>query len=202
MAKYRKNLKNDQQVKVKPQVVEIPQNLTIEYITKFLKFYVENQLTKINNYFEKPIFIDYKIIENKIYFTIKQDFLKFIASKMMLYTFTSKFKNAIFGISSLYKGTINLQGLGFSVNITKLLTGKYNLFFRFGFKDKYNYVMPDDINIDNVETAKTKVLLSCTSIETLKKVQIQIRNLRKPKAFKLQGIYLNDIFPKVKKFVK
>jgi ribosomal protein L6P/L9E len=62
--------------------------------------------------------------------------------------------------------------------------------------------MPTTVRIDNADSAKTRILLSCKSMELLKKVQIQIRNLRKPSAFKLQGIYLDDIFPKVKKFVK
>jgi ribosomal protein L6P/L9E len=189
-------------IKFKPQIVLIPENLQIIYIGSAIKFYVENLETKVNSLFDKPYFINFINNQTNYEFYIDNEFIEYKISKSMLYTFTSKFKNSLRGISKLYTGSINLQGLGFSVTITKLETSEYNLFFRFGFKDKCNYIMPTTVRIDNADSAKTRILLSCKSMELLKKVQIQIRNLRKPSAFKLQGIYLDDIFPKVKKFVK
>jgi ribosomal protein L6P/L9E len=151
-----------------------------------------------------PFFIDYEfnLDNSNAKFIIKPEYQNYQASKMMYYTFVSEFTHKVNGISSFYRGVINIQGLGYSCAVTKLKNNKYNLFFRFGFKDKYNYIMPDNILIENYETVKTKMVIYCHSLELLKQVQIQIQRLRYPKAFKLQGIYLNDTFPKVKKFVK
>lgn len=192
-------------IKIKKQFVNVPENLRISFLEKVHKFHVENTITKEFCTISLPFFLSFVILKDKPYtyeFFIKDSFLKFYASKMMLYTFVSKFKIEIQGISENYKGTINIQGLGYSVAVTELSDGKYSLFFRFGFKDKFTYIMPSSINIENVKTAKTKLILNCNNLELLKQVQIQIQNLRRPKAFKLQGIYLNDVFPKVKKFVK
>lgn len=188
-------------MKVKLQTVNIPKNLQI-IIKENNNLFIENIETKINLLISVPVFFNYNFNENFIEFSIKNEFLKYPAAKMLLYTFRSKFEHQINGISICYRGTINIQGLGYSVHITKLANGKYSLFFRFGFKDKCTYIMPNNIYIENVETAKTKIILLCNSLELLKQVQIQIQNLRRPKAYKLQGIYLNDIFPKIKKFVK
>jgi ribosomal protein L6P/L9E len=190
-------------IKVKDKFVNIPENLNLIFFEKELKFYVENTLTKENCFIILPPFLTFKKESDFRYkFFIKEFYLKYYASKMMLYTFVSKFQIEIKGISESYKGTINIKGLGYSVAVTKLENNKHSLFFRFGFKDKFTYIMPSSINIENAATAKIQLILNCKNLELLKKVQIQIRNFRKPKAFKLQGIYLNDIFPKVKKFVK
>lgn len=151
-----------------------------------------------------PFFLlfDFNLNTNTIKFYIKSEFAQYKASKMMFYTFVSQFIHKVNGISIFYRGVINIQGLGYSCAVTKLKNNKYNLFFRFGFKDKYNYIMPDNIIIENFETVKTKMIIYCHSLELLKQVQINIQRLRYPKAFKLQGIYLNDTFPKVKKFIK
>lgn len=148
------------------------------------------------------LYFDLNMQTNILTFFIKPEFIHYNASKMMYYTFVSQFIHGIKGISELYRGVINIQGLGYSCAITKLKNNKYNLFFRFGFKDKYNYIMPNNILIEKYETVKTKMVIFCHSLELLKKVQIDIQRLRYPKAFKLQGIYLNDTFPKVKKFIK
>lgn len=195
------------------RIISVPLNIKIELIKKefdfpiksvFFSFSIQNIENKENCIIHLPNFLDFIFLEKnlKIKVFIKNSFLPYIKSKMILYTFCSKFINNMNGISSLYRGTINIQGLGYTVSITKLNKIKYNLFFRFGFKDKCNYIMPKGIIIENPETAKNKIIMYCKDIELLKKVQIQIQTLRKPKAFKLQGIYLNDIFPKVKKFVK
>jgi ribosomal protein L6P/L9E len=192
-------------IKNKFRIINIPLNLNLIYNLKRKNyFFVENKETQENCYILLPYFLDFQFIENnsKIKFNIKDIYKIYKASYMMLYTFTSKFLNEIKGISELYRGTINIQGLGYSVQITKLKNSYYSLFFRFGFKDKYTYIMPKNIIIENMETAKTKIILLCKNLELLKKVQLQIQLLRRPKAFKLQGIYLNDFFPKVKKFIK
>jgi ribosomal protein L6P/L9E len=199
--------------KYKYRIISIPLNINVKLILRtfktpipctFYSFYIENKENKENCVLSLPSFLDCIYVENdsQIKVFIKTTFLPYIQSKAILYTFSSKFKNTINGISALYRGTINIQGLGYTVSITKITKNKYNLFFRFGFKDKCNYIMPKGIIIENPELAKTKIIMYCKNIELLKKVQIQIQTLRKPKAFKLQGIYLNDIFPKVKKFVK
>lgn len=186
-----------------------PKNLNINYIVNnrinqysYFSFYIENIENKENCRIKMYSFLNFENFDDKIKVFIKNAFINFKKAKMILYTFCSKFINEMNGISLLYRGTINVQGLGYTVKITMINKNMYNLFFRFGFKDKCNYIMPKGIKIENVETAKTKIIMHCKNIELLKKVQIQIQNLRKPKAFKLQGIYLNDIFPKVKKFVK
>ena len=188
-------------VKVKKQILNIPLNITLEFTNNFCK--IENKITKEFCKVVVPFFLNNVYLDsNTIEFYIYESYLKFTASKMMFYTFISKLKHLIKGISEMYCGVINLQGLGYSVAVTKLNNGKYNLFFRFGFKDKYNYIMPDKIYIENFETVKIKMVLYCSSLELLKQVQIQIQRLRYPKAFKLQGIYLNNTYPKVKKFIK
>jgi ribosomal protein L6P/L9E len=193
-------------IKNKSRIINIPSNLNIliNKVNIIKNFFVENKETKENCLILVPFFLDFKFIDDntKIIFLIKDIYKTYKASYMMFYTFTSKFLNELKGISELYRGTINIQGLGYSVQITKKKNIYYNLFFRFGFKDKCTYIMPKNIIIENMETAKTKIILLCKNLELLKKVQLQIQLLRKPKAFKLQGIYLNDIFPKVKKFVK
>jgi len=68
-------------------------------------------------------------------------------SKALFKTITTKLVHQLKGVSELYRGVINIQGLGYSVAVTKLKNNKYNLFFRFGFKDKFNYIMPDKILI-------------------------------------------------------
>lgn len=191
---------------IKKKIINLPKNINISY--QFNQFYIEHkEKSEINCRYNLPYFLTYSFAmgmdqNNMMEISIKKSFLKFKASKMMLYTYVSKLINEIKGISELYRGVINIQGLGYSVAITKLNNNKYSLFFRFGFKDKYTYLMPDNIFIENVESAKTKIILWCKNIELLKQVQIQIQNLRRPKAFKLQGIYLNDTYPKIKKFIK
>jgi ribosomal protein L6P/L9E len=187
-------------VKVKQKIIDIPSNILITIIKS--NCIIENKDTKINRIIEIPCFLEYIFINNSLEFKIKIFFYKFKASKMMFYTFVSKFRHILKGISESYRGVINLQGLGYSVAITKIALNKYNLFFRFGFKDKFNYIMPNYIVIENFEIAKTKIIVYCSDLELLKNVQINIQRLRYPKAFKLQGIYLNDKFPKIKKFIK
>ena len=188
-------------VKVKKRILNIPSNINLSFEKKIC--IIENKVTKTSCKIELPFFLDYIFLDVvNIEFKIIENYKSFQASKMMFYTFVSKLKHLIKGISELYRGVVNVQGLGYSVAITKLSNGKYNLFFRFGFKDKYNYIMPDNIIIENYEVANTKIILFCSSLELLKQVQIQIQRLRYPKAFKLQGIYLNDTYPKIKKFVK
>lgn len=192
--------------KVKNKFIVIPENINLDINSfiklKLIKIYIENKDTKDNVFFFLPMVYDYKLNSKIMSFIINEDYTIYKASKMLMYTLISKLNNVIKGISAMYRGTINLQGLGFSVSITKLTNLTYSLFFRFGFKDKCTYVTPNGIYIENAETAKTKIIMLCTNLELLKKVQNQIRELRRPKAFKLQGIYLNDYFPKVKKFVK
>jgi ribosomal protein L6P/L9E len=187
-------------ISVKQKIINIPLNILITIIQS--NCIIENRETKIKRIIEIPCFLEYILMNNILEFKIKSYFYKFQASKMMFYTFVSKFRHILKGISEAYRGVINLQGLGYSVAITKLALNKYNLFFRFGFKDKYNYVMPNYIKIENFEVAKTKIIIYCSDIELLKNVQINIQRLRYPKAYKLQGIYLNDKFPKIKKFIK
>lgn len=192
--------------KVKKKFIIIPENINLDINSfiklKIIKIYIENKDTKDNVFFLLPMVYDYKLNSKLMSFEINEDYTIYKASKMLMYTLISKLNNVIKGISAMYRGTVNLQGLGFSVSITKLANLTYSLFFRFGFKDKCTYVTPNGVYIENVETAKTKIIMLCTNLELLKKVQNQIRELRRPKAFKLQGIYLNDYFPKVKKFVK
>jgi len=188
-------------VKVKKRIINLPININLK-IENFMCI-IENKDTKVNCNIEIPFFLEYILLDNFILeFKIIESFMIFSASKMMFYTFVSKFKHLVKGISESYRGVINIQGLGYSVAVTKLPKNKYNLFFRFGFKDKYNYIMPDYIKIENFETVKTKMVIYCSSLELLKQVQINIQRLRYPKAFKLQGIYLNDTYPKIKKFIK
>ena len=141
------------------------------------------------------------ISENIIKISVipEQKFVKH--AQMMLITFCAKMKHQIKGVSELYKGIINIKGLGYSVHVTKK-NDKFNLFFRFGFKDTYNYIMPDFINIENWETAKIHLILSTYSLELLNQVKRNIQRLRMPKVYKLQGIYLDNKFPKLKKYVK
>lgn len=192
--------------KVKEQKLLIPVNINLEVkklpLFKVIQIYIENKDTKDNDYFAFPLIYDYTLNSKFLAFDIAKEYENYIASKMLLYTLVSKLNNVIQGISALYKGTINIQGLGFSVSVTKLANSTYSLFFRFGFKDKCTYITPKGVYIENADTAKTKLIMLCMNLELLKKVQNQIRDLRRPKAFKLQGIYLNDYFPKVKKFVK
>lgn len=191
-------------IKYKIKSIKFESNLIItQNVDKFILVSNKNIINmelKINIPFF--IFFDLNKDKNIITFYIKSDFMLYKASKMIFYTFVSQFIHKIKGISQLYRGVINIQGLGYSCAITKLKNNKYNLFFRFGFKDKFNYIMPENIIIENFETVKTKMIIYCYSLELLKQVQIQIQRLRYPKAFKLQGIYLNDIFPKLKKFIK
>jgi ribosomal protein L6P/L9E len=138
---------------------------------------------------------------NKIKIYIISKYQEYKYAQIILITFTSKLRHQIKGLSEFYTGIINIKGLGYSVNVT-VKKNKYNLFFRFGFKDTYNYIMPSTINIENAETAKIHLIISTYSLELLKEVQRNIQRFRYPKAYKLQGIYLNNIFPKVKKYIK
>ena len=192
-------------MRVRYKNIQLASNIIINQIGfnfKVSNNNIENESMKL--IIRIPFFLDFNlnIFTNIISFFIKFEFLKYRASKMMYYTFVSQFIHKVKGISELYRGVINIQGLGYSCAITRLKNNKYNLFFRFGFKDKYNYIMPNNIIIEKFETVKTKMVIFCFSLELLKKVQIDIQRLRYPKAFKLQGIYLNDTFPKVKKFIK
>jgi ribosomal protein L6P/L9E len=186
-------------VRLKKYIIEIPTNIQIIEKQKFL------ELKNI----EKSYFLKIKLIKflqinytkNKIIINLIDIYKNFKFAQILLITFSSKLKHQIKGISELYKGVINLKGLGYSVHVTKQLN-KYHLFFRFGFKDTYKYIMPEYINIENFETAKIHLNISTYSIELLKQVQRNIQRFRIPKAYKLQGIYLDYKYPKVKKFVK
>jgi len=193
-------------VRYKKKEINIANNIVFNKINNLITIFNKNTF-ETNKYvlnLKLPFFMDciFDIENLKIKFFIKSEFENYNASKMMFYTFVSQFIHKVKGISESYRGVVNIQGLGYSCLVTKLKNNKYNLFFRFGFKDKYNYIMPDKILIENFETVKTKMVLFCHSLELLKQVQINIQRLRYPKAYKLQGIYLNDIFPKVKKFIK
>lgn len=146
-------------------------------------------------------FLNFDILENTLELSITENEKKFKHAQSMLITYSSKLSHQLNGVSNLYHGIINIKGVGYSVNITKK-GNFYNLFFRFGFKDIYNYLMPSDIIINNPDTAKSFISISSYSLERLKQIQREIQLLRYPKAFKLQGIYLNNTFPKVKKYVK
>lgn len=187
-------------VKIIKQIIYLPNNIKIIFNNNNL--IVENTDKKLIISIKFLYFLDYNLTKDSIEFFIKPEFYTYTASKMMLYTFTSDFVQKLKGILELYRGVINLKGLGYSVTVTKLSNQKYNLFFRFGFKDKANFIMPDNIIIENYETVKTQMVLYSHDLALLKKVQINIRRLRYPKAYKLQGIYLNDTFPKIKKFTK
>lgn len=193
-------------MRVRYKDIQLPSNIIITQIGLYFNIFNKNNLETdfMKLKIRIPFFLNFNlnISTNIITFFIKAEFLNYKASKMMYYTFVSQFIHKVKGISELYRGVINIQGLGYSCAVTKLKNNKYNLFFRFGFKDKYNYIMPKNIIIEKFETVKTKMVIFCYSLELLKKVQIDIQRLRYPKAFKLQGIYLNDIFPKVKKFIK
>lgn len=201
---YTRVLVKNPKVKKKNLIIPLNINLEIKNLPTFkaIHIYIENKDTKDNDFLVFPIVFEYTLKSRNLIFDVAKEYENYKASKMLLYTLVSKLNNVVQGISAMYKGTVNLQGLGFSVSVTKLANSTYSLFFRFGFKDKCTYITPKGIYIENAETAKTKLIMLCMNLELLKKVQNQIRELRRPKAFKLQGIYLNDYFPKVKKFVK
>ena len=183
------------------KIFSIQNNLNLEF---------ENNILLIQNKEDNkkqikvilPSFFDYVFYENKLKININELYIKYQISKAVFNTVTTKLVHQLKGVSELYRGVINIQGLGYSVAVTKLQNSKYNLFFRFGFKDKFNYIMPTNIVIENPDTAKTKLFINTFSLELLKQTQLNIQRFRYPKAYKLQGIYLNDNFPKVKKFVK
>lgn len=193
--------------------------LSIKAMEKYKKFFniqnnlnlkFENNILLIQNKEDTqkqiqvilPSFFDYAFFENTLKININSLYIKYQMSKAVFNTVTTKLVHQLKGVSELYRGVINIQGLGYSVAVTKLKNSKYNLFFRFGFKDKFNYIMPTNIVIENPDTAKTKLFINTFSLELLKQTQLNIQRFRYPKAYKLQGIYLNDTFPKVKKFVK
>jgi ribosomal protein L6P/L9E len=182
-------------------ILQIPDNLNIFQLNSFL--IIKNKeksyelQVKLVSFLHLNFLHKEKILEVSI--TESEKTSKYAQS--MLITYSSKLKHQLKGVSELYHGVINIKGVGYSVNITKK-GNAYNLFFRFGFKDTYNYLMPTDIIINNPDTAKSFISISSYSIERLKQIQRDIQLLRYPKAFKLQGIYLNNNFPKVKKYTK
>jgi len=183
------------------KVFEIPQNINV--FIEANKLTIQNK-EKLSNSLTIIVynFFDYIILNNQLHITIKEFYKNYEMSRALFNTMMTKLTHQIKGVSELYHGVINIQGLGYSVAVTKLQNNKYNLFFRFGFKDKFNYIMPTNITIENPETAKTKLLINTYSLELLKQTQLNIQRFRYPKAYKLQGIYLNNTYPPVKKFVK
>lgn len=199
---YIKN-KTIKPIKIKQYIksINIPQNVNLTLLPN--QIFIQNK-EKLSNCLSiiVPNFFNYSVENNKLTVTIKEFFRIYEKSRALFNTMLTKLIHQIKGISELYRGVINIQGLGYSVAVTKLAENKYNLFFRFGFKDKFNYIMPNTITIENPETAKTKLLINTYSLELLKQTQLNIQRFRYPKAYKLQGIYLNDTYPTVKKFVK
>ena len=180
-------------------ILNIPSNISLIEKNGFLE--IKNKEKAYELKVKLLNFLSLNILTNTIEVSIIENEKKIKHAQIMLITFSSKLRHQLKGVSELYNGVINLKGVSYSVNITKK-ENRYNLFFRFGFKDTYNYLMPEEIIINNLETAKSFISISTHSLERLKQVQRDIQQLRYPKAFKLQGIYLDNKFPKVKKYVK
>lgn len=179
--------------------INIPQNINLKEENCELR--IKNEEKDYELKVKLFTFLKIEFLLNKIKIYILPQYKKFKYAQIILITFTSKLRHQIKGVSEFYTGIINIKGLGYSVNVS-IKKNKYHLFFRFGFKDTYNYIMPSSIKIENAETAKIHLIISTYSLELLKQVQRNIQRFRLPKAYKLQGIYLDNNFPKVKKYVK
>jgi len=142
-------------------------------------------------------------IENKndilIKIFIKKEFFKYKKSKCLLNTFYRQLKRKIFGLVSLYKGSITIRGFNFRLDVI-IKNNRSYLYFFFGLKYSKNFLIPNDINVDFVE--KFRVGLSSHNFQLLHLFKLNVQKICYPSVYKIKGIFFDDIFPKPKKFEK
>lgn len=194
--------------------LNIPINVNIEFKIINLKvtslYFSRVMLDESDLYFKDDIYsinipecLKISKKDNLLILEVDNNYIEYLESKMLLKTIYENIKNIIKDLSEFYKGVINLKGVGYSVVVKKLEDERFELFFRFGFKTTNLVILPKNIRIENyLSISKSMFTIFGTSRAVIHKKLIEIRNLSIPTSYKLQGVYLNNKFPTVKKFIK
>lgn len=125
---------------------------------------------------------------------LKDSILYIITEEKVSSFYLSLMRSLILGVLKGYKFKLKLVGVGFKAKVVNK-----KLYLKIGYSHETLYVIPNDIEIICSKSKGTLLLIKGKEEHRVRQVAMEIRQLRKPDAYKGKGIHKQGEVLKLKK---
>ncbi len=160
--------------------VRLPENVQVSWGKDFIKI-------------SGPLGTLVKKKEN-ITFLLKDSILYMLTEEHLAYFYWSLVRSLIIGVLKGYRFKLKLIGVGYRARIENK-----KLYLKIGYSHEVLYTIPEDVEIKCSKVKGTLLLIKGIEEHRVRQVATEIRELKKPDAYKGKGIHKENEILKLKK---